>query len=144
MLVISVRLVLRVLGYQPDDLIGKIPEIFYPDDIEKVKTALSKALQGTSGSNLEYRIVTKNREVRWVSHSWSPILSEDHKLRYVVSIIRDITNTKDSEQNLKMKIEELEKYKSITVNREIKMVQLKQEINELRKQLNLEPKFSEN
>jgi PAS domain S-box-containing protein len=130
-----------VLGHQPDDLIGKIPEIFYPDDIEKVKTALSKALQGTSGANLEYRIVTKNKAVRWVSHSWSPIFSENHKLRYVVSIIRDITNTKDTEQNLKIKIEELEKYKSVTVNREVKMVELKNEINELLKQLNQKPKY---
>ncbi len=133
-----------IIGHQPDDLVGKIPDIYYPEDVEKVKSALSKALQGTSGTNLEYRIVTKNKSVRWVSHSWSPILSENHELRYVVSIIRDITDTKNTEQNLKMKIEELEKYKIVTVNREIKMVQLKQEINELRKQLNLDPKYPEN
>ncbi len=132
---------LTVLGYRQEELIGKIPDIFYPDDTEKVQAALSKALQGFSGTNIEYRIVTKNKTVRWISHSWSPILSKTHELRYIVSIIRDINDTKLTEQNLKMKIEELEKYKSVTVNREIKMVQLKKEINELCKQLHLNPKY---
>jgi hypothetical protein len=35
----------------------------------------------------------------------------------------------------------LEKYKSVTVNREVKMVDLKNEINELCKQLNQKPKY---
>jgi PAS domain S-box-containing protein len=132
------------LGYQPDEIIGKISEIFYADDVEIVHSALSKALQGISGTNLEYRILTKKGELRWVSHSWSSIINENHELRCVVSIVRDITDIKLAEQNLKVKIEELEKYKSITVNREIKMVELKKEINELCKQLNQKPKYQEN
>jgi len=131
----------NVLEYNPDDLVGKIPEIFYPDDIEKVHNALSSAMQGVSGSNLEYRILTKNGKTKWVSHSWSPILKENHKLKYVVSVIQDITESKIAEQTLKEKIEELEKYKNVTVNREVKMVDLKNEINELCKQLNQKPKY---
>jgi len=131
----------RVLEYNPDELVGKIPEIFYPDDIEKVHNALSSAIQGVSGSNLEYRILTKNGKTKWVSHSWSPILTENHELQCMVSIVRDITESKIAEQTLKEKIEELEKYKSVTVNREVKMVDLKNEINELCKQLNQKPKY---
>jgi PAS domain S-box-containing protein len=131
----------RVLEYNPDELVGKIPEIFYPDDVEKVHNALSSAMQGVSGSNLEYRIRTKNGKTKWVSHSWSPILTENHELQCIVSIVRDITESKIAEQTLKMKIEELEKYKNVTVNREVKMVDLKNEINELCKQLNQKPKY---
>jgi PAS domain S-box-containing protein len=132
---------IHVLEYTPDDLVGKIPEIFYPDDNEKVHNALSSALQGSCGSNFEYRILTKNGKRRWVSHSWSPVLTENHELQYVISIIRDITESKIYEQMLKEKIEELEKYKNVTVNREIKMVDLKNEVNELCKQLNQRPKY---
>jgi PAS domain S-box-containing protein len=131
----------RVLGYNPDELVGKIPEIFYSEDIEKVHHALSSAMQGSSGSNLQYRILTKNGISKWVSHSWSPILTENHELQCIASIVRDITESKIAEQTLKMKIEELEKYKSVTVNREVKMVDLKNEINELCKQLNQKPKY---
>jgi PAS domain S-box-containing protein len=130
-----------VLGYNPDDLIGKIPEIFHPDDIEKVHTTLSDALQGVSISHFEYRILTKNGEMRWVSHSWSPIFTEDHKLKFIVNVVRNITESKITEQNLKAKIEELEKYKDVTVNREVKMTELKKEINELYKRLNQKPKY---
>jgi PAS domain S-box-containing protein len=131
-------------GYNPDELIGILPEIFYPADREKIQSELSNALKGNSGSNLEYRIITKNKEVRWISHSWSPILTEENKLKFVVSIIRNITESKISEQNLKLKIEELEQYKNVTVNREIKMIVLKNEVNELRKQLKQEPKYPTN
>jgi butyrate kinase len=68
-------------------------------------------------------------------------LTENHELQCIVSIVRDITESKIAEQTLKMKIEELEKYKSVTVNREVKMVDLKNEINELCKQLNQKPKY---
>jgi PAS domain S-box-containing protein len=131
----------RVLEYNPDELVGKIPEIFYPDDVEKVHNALSSAMQGVSGSNFQYRILTKNGKTKWVSHSWSPILTENHELKCIASIVRDITESKIAEQLLKQKIEELEKYKSVTVNREVKMVDLKNEINELCKQLNQKPKY---
>jgi polyhydroxyalkanoate synthesis regulator phasin len=68
-------------------------------------------------------------------------MTENHELLYVISIVRDITESKIYEQKLKEKIEELEKYKNITVNREIKMVDLKNEVNELCKQLNQKPKY---
>jgi PAS domain S-box-containing protein len=123
---------ISVLGYNPNDLVGKILEIYYPDDVEKVRTAHSNALRAASGSNLEYRILTKNGETRWVSHSWSPILTENHELQCIVSVIRDITESKMAEQMLKEKIEELEKYKNVTVNRELKMIELKKQLDELK------------
>jgi PAS domain S-box-containing protein len=132
----------HVLGYTPNDLLGTIlPKIFHPEDLEKVNTALSNALKGFSGSDIEYRILTKTGELRWILHSWSPIFTEDHKIKFIVSIMKNITESKIAEQNLKAKIEELEKYKNVTVNREIKMVELKNEVNELCKQLNQKPKY---
>lgn len=130
-----------VIGYHPDEIIGTTPEIFYAADLDKVHFAFSKALRGEPGTNFEYRILTKGGVVRWVSHSWAPILTKDMKLKYVVSVVRNITDSKLAEQNLKIKIEELEKYKSVTINREIKMVELKKEINALCKQLHQNPKY---
>lgn len=124
-----------VLGFNPDDLIGKIPDVVYPDDAEMFHKMLLNTLQGSSGTNLEYRILTKNGETKWVSHSWSPIYTEDQKMKYIVSVVRDISESKIFEQNLKEKIEELERYKNVTVDREIKMIELKNKINELHKQL---------
>ena len=123
------------LGYEPGELIGKNPEIFHHDDIEKVHTALSNALRGIPGTNLEYRILTKNGIVQWVSHSWAPIFTKEKKLKFVVSVIRNINESKQFEQNLKLKIAELERYKNVTVNREVKMIELKKEIKTLKERI---------
>jgi len=90
----------RVLGYNPEDLVGTRPSIFHPDDLEVVNKTLSKALKGEKGSDLEYRIITKAGETRWISHSWSPIL-ENGKVKLIVSIVRGITERKQLEDALR-------------------------------------------
>jgi butyrate kinase len=55
--------------------------------------------------------------------------------------MEDITENKIAEQTLKEKINELERYKIITVNREMKMMELKNEINELCTQLHEKPRY---
>lgn len=90
----------EVLGYSPEELIGTNPVIFYPDDIEKVQQELARALTGKKGSNFEYRIVTKHGNVKWISHTWSPIFQDDN-LQSIISIIADITERKVTEEKIK-------------------------------------------
>ena len=97
----------RVLGYNSEDLVGTRPAMFHPDDIGKVTKTLAKALNGERGSDLEYRIITKTGETRWVSHSWSPIL-ENGQVKFVVSIVGDITERKKMEADVKQKLDMLE------------------------------------
>jgi PAS domain S-box-containing protein len=89
-----------VLGYDPEDLVGKRPAIFHPDDLEKVNKTLSSALNGAKGSDFEYRVITKNGETRWVSHSWSSIL-ENGQVKLIVSVVRGITERKQLEDDLR-------------------------------------------
>jgi len=46
-----------------------------------------------------------------------------------------ITSKKEAEQSIKNKIEELEKINTITLNRELKMIELKNEIKDLKARL---------
>jgi len=68
-------------------LLGKNPNIFHPEDIQKVQQALSKALKGEKGAGFEYRIITKKGDIKWISHSWSPIYI-DKKLQSIVSVMK--------------------------------------------------------
>lgn len=95
-----------VLGYEPDELIGRTPWLMHADDLKRVKGIFSQALNGSSESNFEYRILTKNNEIKWVSHSWSPIV-KDGKVQLVVSIIRDISEPKKSSEQLRILYKEL-------------------------------------
>lgn len=83
----------QVIGWPAEALIGTCPDIIYTSDKERVQVKFHEALQGGSGSAYEYRIVTLEGQVRWVSHSWSPILHEG-QLKLIVSVLRDVTEQK--------------------------------------------------
>jgi len=51
--------------------------------------------------------------------------------RGVGGYIRDITQRKQAEENLRVKMEELQRFQNLTVDREMRMIELKKEINEL-------------
>ncbi len=91
----------QVIGYNPEELVGTNPIIFHPDDIKKIQQLLSQALNGEKGSGLEYRILTKQGNIKWVSHAWSPIFFNT-KLQSIVSVVEDITQRKEIETNIKV------------------------------------------
>jgi len=109
-----------IFGYNPKDLIGTNPNIFHPDDIQKVQQALSRALKGEKGSGFEYRILTKHGDIKWVSHSWSPIFI-NKQLQSIVSVIEDISQRKETENNIKELNENLlhQALELVAANREL-------------------------
>lgn len=95
----------KVLGHGPEELVGTVPDIFHPDDRGRVLKRLSEAVKGKSGSDFEYRIITKDGKTKWVSHSWAPAM-KGREVRFIVSTVRDITQRKKAEE------ERLEFYKT--------------------------------
>jgi len=61
----------------------------------------------------------------------SPIVNQTGEVIGVVHVSKDITDIKKSEEDLKKKITELERFQRITVDRELKMKELKAKIAEL-------------
>jgi PAS domain S-box-containing protein len=57
------------------------------------------------------------------------------------AIIRDITETKNAEKALMQKIDELEQFNDLTVDRELKMIELKEEVNKLLRQAGNKEKY---
>jgi PAS domain S-box-containing protein len=96
----------RVLEYEPAELVDRLPWIFHPDDLEKVKAANSEAMKGGKGSDFECRVITKTGKIRWISHSSSPIIANG-KVKLILSVVRDITDRKKAEQEF---IESQEKF----------------------------------
>lgn len=86
-----------VLGWEPAELENTVPDIICPEDKHRVVGLLRQALDGSAESNMEYRIVTRDGRVKWISHSWSPI-HKNGELALVVSVIADITERKKAEE----------------------------------------------
>ncbi len=110
----------NILGYSEDELVGTNLNIIHPDDNELVQKALSRALNGEKGSNLEYRILTKQGLTKWVAHSWSPII-QNKKLRCVVSVVDDITARREIEEKIQRLNENLLRHsiELSTINKEL-------------------------
>jgi PAS domain S-box-containing protein len=58
-----------------------------------------------------------------------------------IESLRDTTESKHMEAELRRNLEELERFNKLAIGREIKMIQLKEEINELLGQLNQDKKY---
>jgi PAS domain S-box-containing protein len=61
----------------------------------------------------------------------SPIFSPSGEMAGVVHVSKDVTNAVSANEELKRKIEELERFQRVTVGRELKMKELKARIAEL-------------
>jgi len=61
--------------------------------------------------------------------------------KFLQATVRDITREKKAEKELKERAEELEKFNQFAVGRELKMVELKKEVNALLNQQDLPPKY---
>ncbi|UCD71394.1 MAG: PAS domain S-box protein [Syntrophobacterales bacterium] len=82
----------------------------------------------------EFEIIRKDGEKRRVESSSSNLMDADGSMN-TIAYIKDITERKRYEIALKEKLEELEKWYKLTVDRELKMIELKNEIRALANEL---------
>lgn len=68
---------------------------------------------------------------KWLSVSVTPVFSKDSALIGSIHIVMDITEHKKIDAELHKKIYELERFQKITVDRELRMKELKAKIAEL-------------
>ena len=93
----------RVTGYSIKEIMV-MPDypgsVIYEKDRERIERAFRSALNGSTGNDVQFRIVRKDGRVIWGEMSWQPIYyDEDNSLGHRESI-RDITARKDAEQAL--------------------------------------------
>lgn len=78
---------------------------------------------------------------KWFEITTDPTFNSRRELTGAVHIMSDITDRKTAEDNLNRKAAELKQTNDLMIGREIKMKELKQEINELLKECGKEPKY---
>ncbi|MEI6874643.1 MAG: PAS domain S-box protein [Spirochaetota bacterium] len=93
-------------------------------------TALSKALAGeTAEYESNYTSATGGKTIP-IHMKFNPVNVGQDPTEVIVTL-EDISERKKVEQELKEHLEELEKFNRLTINREVKMIELKAEINAL-------------
>lgn len=87
----------QVLGYLPEEFIkgeARLESLIHPDHVEHFRRDRARALEGEAGEKVEYRIFTKDKKVKWVQATWSPILTRKGKHIGIRISIRDVSEYK--------------------------------------------------
>jgi len=140
----------NILGYKPKELIGKTPFCLMTEEESKKIKKIFKELssQGKPIKNLENWNITKNGKKICLLTNGVPVLDGKNRLVGYRGVDRNITIEKRTEEELKKKVrertsqldqrlKELEKWRKLTIGRELKMVELKKKIENIRLECNL-------
>jgi PAS domain S-box-containing protein len=139
---------LNLLGFAEKEIIGK--DVYglihhsrqdgsrYP----KEDCPMYNTCTGGTQSNVTDEVLwRKDGQSFPVEYSSTPIM-KDGKVMGAVVTFRDITERKRVEKELKEHMEDLERFSRLTIDREEKMIQLKEEINSLLEQTGQEKKYT--
>jgi PAS domain S-box-containing protein len=73
----------------------------YPDDSEYTNSRLKKIFEGKNISNVEFRVIRPNGEIRYINTSGGPSYNEEGKMTELIGINIDITKNKRLEGQLR-------------------------------------------
>ncbi len=126
-----------ISGYDTEEFVktSLLQDIIFEDDKKRINQARFESITKKQTFCEEYRIITKQQKTVWINDRFNPVLDEDGNLVQLNGFLEDISLRKEYEQNLQEKIAQLQRYKKVTVGREIKMIELKKQIARLEKEL---------
>jgi len=133
----------EMLGYTEEELIGKkIFNITHPDDIEHGEAILD-SLTNENGQKFRFekRYIHKTGKIIWADVSAYLYKDSNGKPLYFIASFLDITERKEIEEALTKKMYDLERFHKHTIDRELTMINLKKEVNDLLIQLGKEEKY---
>ncbi len=108
---------LALTGYKNNEFIGdrsvSLDAITDEEDLPKVRKVMAESLKNKQNYEIEYRILTKDKEEKWVLEKGGGIFNEKGEMLGLEGFITDITESKRSQEALKQA--EI-KYRSIFEN----------------------------
>jgi len=94
----------RMTGFGVEDCL-EMPDyplpLVYPDDRPMIARHLASAGEGSSGNDVEFRIMRKDGAIGWAAVSWQPILDDDMNALGFRTSMRDISQRKQAEEALR-------------------------------------------
>jgi PAS domain S-box-containing protein len=106
----------RITGHAREEFIrdpGLYSRIIHPDDRERVLTHLREDRFGQQLCELEFRIVRRDGQERWIGHACQPVLDANGQSLGRRASDRDITGRKRMEQALRESEEDLNRAQAV-------------------------------
>ena len=152
----------RVFDRKPEEIVGKrfdeLVEAIKPEDIERFMKLLGEVIEKGHAEPIETVIRAKDGREIPTSVDYSLLKDADGNPKNIIAVLRDITELKRLQEKekaaaaenaraegsekyskeLERKIRDLERFQKVTMDREKRVLELKEEIKELKKQLESE------
>lgn len=133
----------EITGYSYDEAIGNNPRILKTDDTPKeyYKEMWEIISSGKPWSG-QFKNRKKNGEIFWELCSIAPIFDSNNEITHYVAVKQDITEKILAEEKLRNYTRELEIFNQTMVDRELRMIEMKEEVNQLCRSLGIPEKYS--
>jgi len=109
-----------ISGYRPEELIDNrvrtYASLIHPDDVEGVETEVSEAIAREQPFILEYRIVHRDGDIRWVYEKGQGKFDAGGNLLWLDGAIFDVSDRKATEVALVEKTTELDRFFSLSLD----------------------------
>ncbi|MBI5017504.1 MAG: PAS domain S-box protein [Deltaproteobacteria bacterium] len=126
------RALLRMLGCAAiDEVPDDLEDASFVDDPEGRRLLSERLRRDGQVTGLELRLRRPDGSVLWAAVTAKVVRDASGQITHVDGLLEDITERKRAQEELARKIEELEAFNRITVGRELRMIELKAEINGL-------------
>ena len=109
--------------------------VMHPEDCQKTDADLATAIRTHAKIGTEYRIVLATGELRWIRTVGEATYDANGRALRMAGLCFDITPRKALEENLRQQAEELMRFNQAMVAREMRVIELKQQVNDLCVQL---------
>ena len=131
----------RLLGYAVAELEGMpLERLFQPDAAAELMHEFNRGATRQSKGATDIPLLKKDGAVVYVDITGAPV--EIGGRTYLNGSFRDATTRRAGEEKLRAQVEELQRWQGLNLDREDRVVELKREVNELTKQLNLLPRYA--
>jgi two-component system, chemotaxis family, CheB/CheR fusion protein len=139
--------VLRVAPERRNDAEQHWTAFVLPEDCARVRAEFLHSCGALAPYHSEFRVRSMDGEIRWYA-GHGRILEEPGGGRKMVGVVQDITERKLAEGLIRRHVEDLEstnlelsRFNSVSVGRELRMIELKKTINELSARLGEEQPY---
>jgi PAS domain S-box-containing protein len=125
----------KILGYSENEMLNKsFIDFVLPDDRKFLTKNYNDRIKGKDvPNNYQIQVRLKDGSINHMEISAAVIEYKGKKAD--MAFVKDITERKNAEKKIHDNIEELERWQKHTVGRELRMVELKDEIKELKEKL---------
>jgi PAS domain S-box-containing protein len=140
-----------LLGTNPETFTGAAEEFFqaiHPEDRSAVQAALVRAVERTGEYETEYRAVWPDGSVHHISARGKVHYDNAGRAVQMTGVCWDVTAHKAAETEIRRRVEELRaaneeltRFNRVTVGRELRIIELKKQVNELGARLGQPPRY---